>query len=201
MFTVLFSALALVAALHIGAVGAPSRSSNYHFYHHPIFLHGWPTPFAEHAIGGDYYDGDKGIWHRQGFLDQIDPRNWWSLQTTSAGAAVCDAILALALVAATAAAVRGFEKRRWSPFQFSIGDMLSLTATAAMVLGLIYLDEHLSVGEESVVGDMYVRLCDLPIFDRVMALFAIACAVWLIVSTVINRLGDTRAKSGSGDGD
>jgi hypothetical protein len=104
--------------------------------------------------------------------------------------AVCDVFLATILLAATAVVVLRLERRGWARWQFSIADMFSLIATTSMVLGLICLDGRLSLGEDNVVEELYVRLRDLPLFDRVMVLFAIACAVWLIVSTAANRLGD-----------
>jgi hypothetical protein len=103
-------------------------------------------------------------------------------------AAILDISLHLLLIATTAVVVLRLEKTRWTHLQFSISDMLSLTAATSMVLGLIYLDRV------PLAPEMYLRLETLPIFDRVMTLLAIACAVWLIVSTGSDRLGDKYAK-------
>jgi hypothetical protein len=154
------------------------------------FCHGWPTPFAEHVETSN--DGTKSPAANQGslLLDRANPLAWISFRMNSINGAISDTLLAVLLIVATLVAVLRLERRGWSRWQFSIADMFSLIATTSMVLGLVYFDGRLSFGEDPVVEDMYVRLCDLPLFDRAMVLLAIACAVWLIVSTAANRLGD-----------
>jgi hypothetical protein len=102
---------------------------------------------------------------------------------------ICDGLLSLLLTTATGVVILRLQKRSWTRWQFSIADMFSLITTTSMVLGLIFLDSRLSIGGDPAAEDIYLRLRDLPLFDRVMVLFAIACAVWLIVSTVSARLG------------
>jgi hypothetical protein len=106
----------------------------------------------------------------------------------------CDVLLFSTLTAATTIVASRFERGNWVRLQFSIGDLLSLITTTSMVLGIVFLDDRLSIGNQSTVEGTYMRLCDLPLFDRVMVVFAIACAVWLIVSTVICRLGSKGSK-------
>jgi hypothetical protein len=106
------------------------------------------------------------------------------LRLESVRAAVFDLLLHAVLIAVVGVMVFRLERRRWLPFQFSISDLLSLTATASMVLGLICLDRI-----PFLVHEGYLQLQSLPLLDGVMILFAIACAVALIVSTVIGRLG------------
>ena len=117
------------------------------------------------------------------------PFTWTSFRTSSITSLICDVLLSLLLIVATGVVVLRLERKSWTRWQFAIADMFSLITTVSMVLGLIYFDDRLSIGEDNAVAEMYVRLRDLPIFDRVMVLFAIACAVWLIVSTAMERLG------------
>jgi len=118
----------------------------------------------------------------------VSPLRWRSFGVTNVRGAVLDIFLHLLLIAATAVVVLRLEKKRWTHLQFSISDVLSLTAATSMVLGLVCLDRI------PLLPEMYLRLETLPIFNQVMTLFAIACTVWLIVSTIIDRLGDRYAK-------
>ena len=105
----------------------------------------------------------------------------------SVKAAICDLFLAVVLVSATGIAVSRFERRIRTRFQFTIGDMLSLTAAVAMVLGFIKIDQLQSV------EDIYTPLHRCTPFDLTMVLFAVGFAVALIVSTVFGRLGSAKS--------
>jgi hypothetical protein len=174
VLTVLVCALVAIAFLHIDVVGFRYRiveddtendtDTSRPFDYPCPDCRGWPVPFAT-PVRPDILQG-----------------------------AICDLPLATILIAATAVVVLRLERRDWTRWQFSIADMFSLIATTSMVLGLTCLDGNLCDGNISVVKELYTRLCDLPLFDRAMVLFAIACAVWLIVSTAANRLGDKYAK-------
>jgi hypothetical protein len=165
---------------------------SYHYY----FRHGWPTPFGEHEerwkhATGQRWDTEEG----PPLVLRIALSNWTAFRMDSVAATVSDVLLSLILIAASGVVVLKLERRgHWRKLQFSIADMFALIATTSMVLGLIGLDARLSIGEDSAAETVYIRLRDLPLFDRVMVLFAIASAVWLIVSTVTDRLGDKSAK-------
>jgi hypothetical protein len=179
-----------------GWIGGPRVRPDDYSYHY-YFRHGWPTPFGEHEERWTYDANppSKVVEAGPPLLRRIIPSKWTSFRTDSVKAAVCDVFLSLILITATGVAVLRLEKGRcWKNPQFSIADLFCLIATTSMVLGLICLDARLSVGEDSAAETIYVRLRDLPAFDRAMVLFAIACAVWLIVSTAANCLGDKRAK-------
>jgi hypothetical protein len=188
--------LAAIAFVHINAFGIYSCHSHTEGFpradsggpYEDCMRHGWPVPFARHKV-----IARGGTW-KASFADQVNVFAWDSFHVESTKGMICDAFLWFTLTAATGAAFLRLERRRWARLQFSIADMFSLMATASMVLGLIYLDNHLSFRGQPVVDDLYVWLRDLPWFDRVMVLFAVACAVWLIVSTVTDRLGDKRAE-------
>jgi hypothetical protein len=198
---VLACALVAVAFLHINVVGIycdyrwngegitwSMIAPYYEDFYGDYFRHGWPVPSAKHKlIVNPRIQPPR-------FLDKLNLSKWDSFRIDSVKAVIGDVFLAIVLTAATGAAFLRLERRRWSRLQFSIADMFSLIATASMVLGLLCLDSRLSLGREPVVEEMYVRLRDLPRFDRVTVLFAIACAVWLVVSTLIGRLGSKRAK-------
>jgi hypothetical protein len=97
--------------------------------------------------------------------------------------AILDVLLHSLLIAATVVAILRLERRGWARAQFSIADMLSLTAATGMVLGLVCTDQI------PLASEMYLPLNTLYLFDCVVILFTIACAVWLIVSTAMERLG------------
>ena len=179
-----------------GGTGEEQREKpdDYSWEYH--FRHGWPTIFGEHAEKWTYDSNPPPNAVEAGppLLRRIIPFNWISFRTDSIMGAMCDVFLSLILITATGVVVLRLERKRWRHLQFSIADLFSLIATTSMVLGLVCLDSRLSIGEESAVEGMYVRMCDLPLFDRVTVLFSIACAVWLIVSTAANRLGNRRAK-------
>jgi hypothetical protein len=151
------------------------------------FYHGWPAAFARHVQHNrdatPLYGEGRIQYPSPSFLDRINPTKWEMLRLESVRAAVFDLFLHAVLIAVVGVMVFRLERRRWLPFQFSISDLLSLTATASMVLGLICLDRI-----PFLVHEGYLQLQSLPLLDGVMILFAIACAVALIVSTVIGRL-------------
>jgi hypothetical protein len=185
VFTATICSLVAAAFVHLTVVGVTRQNiSDWDAF--STALHGWPAPFAEHKGEGPCADGARAP------LPLSDKLS--SFHISSVTSFVCDALLYLLLIAATGTVALRLWKRGVRRWQFSIGDMFSLIATTSMVLGLVCLDDRLSLGEYPVVEDMYLRLRDLPLFDRVMTLFAIACAVWLIVSTVIARLGEKSAK-------
>ena len=175
--------------------GHREKSDDYSWEYH--FRHGWPTAFGEHAEKWTYDSLPPPNVVEAGppLLRRVIRPNWTSFRTDSVMGAMCDVFLSLILITATGVVVLRLERKRWRHLQFSIADLFSLIATTSMVLGLVCLDSRLSIGEESAVEGMYVRMRDLPLFDRVITLFAIACAVWLIVSTAANRLGDKYAKN------
>ena len=185
--TAMVCALLITALIRVNIIGGDWAYKPIEI-HATIVCHGWPTPFAEHEMAWTPIPGeDTGETPPQP-LDYWNPLKWASFRMLTVTGAVCDSFLSLILIAATAVVVLRLEKRDWTRWQFSIADILSLIATTSMVLGVVGLDGRLSV-----VGDMYVQLRDLPTFDGVMTLVAIACAVWLIVSTVFDRLGHSRA--------
>jgi hypothetical protein len=151
------------------------------------FHHGWPTAFAEHAEDGviDPYHSDcePGTSLPLGFLEHCNPFMWTAFRFTNVKTAILGILLHVSLIAATGVAVFRLGQRRWKPLQLSIADMLSLTAIVGMILGLVCLDQA------PLFEEWYLPLRSLPLFDWLMTLFAIACAVGLIVSTVIGRLG------------
>ncbi len=174
--------------------GRPDDYS-YHYY----FRHGWPTPFGEHEELWKYDVNPPYNVVKAGppLLRQIIPSRWTSFRLDSWRGAVCDVFLSLVLVAATGTVVLRLERgRRWKKLQFSLGDMFCLITTTGMVLGLIYLDDRLTLDGVAVVDDLgtYGRLQDLPLFDRVAILVAVGCAVWLIVSTAMSRLSSRDGK-------
>jgi hypothetical protein len=156
------------------------------------FCHGWPTTFAEHLEDGILVISGEtcpDVCLPSRFLDHCNLFMWTAFRFTNVKAAILDILLHVVLIAATGVAVFRLERRRWMPFQFSIADMLSLTAMAGMVLGLVSLDRT------PLCWDWYLPLQCFPLFDRVMTLVAIACAVGLIVSTASVRLGGRHAKT------
>jgi hypothetical protein len=179
-------------------IGGPRERPDDYSYHY-YFRHGWPTPFGEHEERWTYDADPPGNVVEAGppLLRRMIPSRWTAFRMDSAKAAICDVFLSLVLITATGVVALRLERRAWARWQFSIADLFSLMATTSMVLGLICLDARLSVGGESAAETVYARLRDLPLFDRVMTLFAIACAVWLIVSTVADRLGDKYTKKPS----
>jgi hypothetical protein len=216
LFTVLACLLVAIAFTHVNYMGiyvgrafygtttnlitdpedgsqSPARADDWSWGYR--YCQGWPVPFAEHELSRKYDDSnfdDTG--KNVPLVCRVIPFMWTSLHISSITGLICDVLLSLLLVVATDVVVLRLERRTWKRLQFSIADMFSLIATVSMVLGLIYFDDRLSIGKDSTVADMYVRLCDLPLFDRVMVLFAIACAVWLIVSTAMERLGGKHAR-------
>ena len=199
MLTVLVCTCVAIAFIHLDILGVhfsdfgeDEEIPEYTYERH--YCHGWPTAFLEHIDICKY--GPNHLDEGPPFLDRVNPIKWTS-HITNMGAAILDGFLHLILIAATAVVVLRLERRGWARVQFSIADMLSLIATVSMVLGLICFDDRLSIGKDSAVEGMFLRLRDLPPFDRVMVLFAIACAVWLIVSTAMERSGGKRDKDRS----
>jgi hypothetical protein len=191
VLTVLVCALTAIAFLRIDVLGVyyiRSVGWNDEEAYEARFRHGWPTPFADHGQKGEFERSPTTL------RDRIDTSQWTDCHMTSVTAAILDVALHLLLLAAVAVVVLRLEMRNWRRVQFSIADIFSLITTASMVLGLVYLDNRLCYASESLVEGVFVRMRDLSLFDRVMVLFAVACAVWLVVSTVIARLG-TRGKS------
>ena len=152
---------------------------------------GWPVPFGEREAVKAYpadretYEGGESP-EIIGKVLSLSRGPYWQ---ASLGWLAADALLSVLLIAATGVVVWRAARKRWRRLQFSIADMLSLLATVSMVLGLICFDDRLSIGEESAAEGTFVRLRDLPLFDRAAILIAIGCAVWLVVSTVAARLG------------
>jgi hypothetical protein len=198
LLTILACTLAAIAFAHVDGMGTRNRSLYDGEFDRYIcqIRRGWPVPFAGHV---EYCPRDPkslpNMKETLTFFDRIDLSKETSFRKTSLTAAVCDVLLALILMAATGTAVWQLEKRRWNRLQFSIADMLSLGAAVSMALGLWCLDRRLSLNGNSAVEDMYVRLRDIPLFDEVMVLFAVACAVWLIVSTAAARLSGKNLKA------
>jgi hypothetical protein len=193
LLTVLACLLVANAFACIDYVGnCYSHGANQEYYKHYL-RHGWPTTFAEHTVIGRWPPGTPAFRLQIPFpyFDQVNPLGWTDFRITNVRASVLDVSLHLLLIAATAVVVLRLERRGWARVQFSIADMLSLTAATSMVLGLVYLDRV------PLVPDIYLRLQTLPLFNRIMTLFAIACAVWLIVSTAMERLGGSRDKDRS----
>ncbi|MFZ1935873.1 MAG: hypothetical protein WCB27_08685 [Thermoguttaceae bacterium] len=186
LLTVFVCTLVVLSFMHMAIVGATTRSNTYQDLKHTI-LHGWPAPFAEHRSGWNFFA--DGAVNPPSFSERVDPTKWTSFHISSVTNLICDGLLSLLLTTATGVVILRLQKRSWTRWQFSIADMFSLITTTSMVLGLIFLDSRLSIGGDPAAEDIYLRLRDLPLFDRVMVLFAIACAVWLIVSTVSARLG------------
>ncbi len=213
MFTVLACSLVAIAFAHMNVMGVyegcpifygttsnlitdpedgsqyPARADDWSWIYR--FHHGWPVPFAKHELSRKYDDSNMTFEGRKDvpLAGRAIPFTWTSFRTSSITSLICDVLLSLLLIVATGVVVLRLERKSWTRWQFAIADMFSLITTVSMVLGLIYFDDRLSIGEDNAVAEMYVRLRDLPIFDRVMVLFAIACAVWLIVSTAMERLG------------
>jgi hypothetical protein len=186
VFTVLACVLVTVAFVDIDVDGALHWNADMlGKFNEYQFWHGWPTSFAKHVEFG--IDAGKSSPPR--FLDHVNPSTWKAFSLTSVKAAVLVVLLHVMLIAATGVAVFRLERRQWKALQFSIADMLSLTAIVSMVLGLWYLDKT-----PFLVNEGYLNLGPLPLFDRVMVLVAIACAVGLIVSTVIGRLGGKKGQ-------
>ncbi len=188
LFTVFACVLVAVAFAHINVLGVYRSYPHFPGEGNPAFYsmvedhfqHGWPIPYATHKLVGDVEPKDT----------SLQP----AFSIESLKGLICDAFLSLTFIAVTGVAVLRLERRRWGRLQFSIADMFSLIATTSMVLGLACLDGRLCVGDESAAEGIYVRLCDLPLFDRLAVLFAVACAVWLVISTALARLGN-RIKS------
>jgi hypothetical protein len=190
VLTVPVCAIVAIAFARIDFFGhCYSHSGNNEYYAHYL-RHGWPTEFAEHTMTGRWPPGAPAFYLHIPFPygDQLNPLRWTHFRITNVKAAILDISLHLLLIAATAVVVLRLERRRWARLQFSIADMFSLIATTSMVLGLVCLDKV------PLVPEIYLRLQTLPPFDCAMVLLAIACAVWLIVSTAANRLGDNYAK-------
>jgi hypothetical protein len=196
VFTMLACALVTVAFVDIDVGGVLLYRDDGVFpgFDECQFYHGWPTSFAEHLEEGVRVSlpDDCGTELRlplpPRFLDHVNPSTWKAFSFASVKAAVLVILLHVMLIAATGVAVFRLERRQWKALQFSIADMLSLTAIAGMILGLLCLDET-----PFLVNEGYLNLGPLPLFDRVMVLVAIACAVGLIVSTAIGRLGGKKA--------
>lgn len=196
--TVLVCWLVLIAFAHMTFVGINRQKDIHMYWGSPsVKLHGWPVPFAQRSVGSMPFEESETVLVPSPNAENSSGLS--SFRITNVTAAVRDVFLSLILVAATGVVVRRLETRNWARLQFSIGDILSLTAMTGMVLGLIYLDDRFSLGGHCIVEGLYVRLRDLPLFDRVMVLIAIACAVWLVVSTVIERLGGKRTVGTSPD--
>jgi hypothetical protein len=157
--------------------------------------HGWPAPFAEHTVTCPWEltkataGKASGLSSRIPFRDAVDLRCWNDFRIGSVTGMILDVLLQLLLVAAMAVAALRLEKRNWRQWQFSLADMFSLTAAVSMVLGLIYLDRA------PLAPNMYLPVQAFPLLDRVAILAAVGCAVWLIVSTAANGLGDKCAKT------
>jgi hypothetical protein len=194
IFTVLACALVAIALVRIDWCGTcyshPTRDGLCE--HH--LCHGWPTPFADHSVTHPWQLGTPNTGSRLTssipFLAMVDPQLWDDFRMNSVTGAIFDVSLHLFLIAATAAVILRLERRGWARGQFSIADMLSLTAAAGMVLGLI-CPVRIPLAAET-----YLPLDTLRLFDAVMVLFAVACAVWLVVSMLLTGLGkrnDSRA--------
>jgi hypothetical protein len=131
---------------------------------------GWPVPFGEHTVSYASYR----FWHSWPVGD---------FRLRSVTAAICDLFLAVVLITATGIAASRFARRLSGRFQFTIADMLALTAAVGMVLGFIGIDQL------RYVEDIYTPLHRCTPFDLTMVLLGVGCAVALIVSTVCARLG------------
>jgi hypothetical protein len=137
------------------------------------FAIGWPVPFGEYMLPGGKYQFPRDAWN--------------SFHLMSATAAVCDVLLAVALVAATGVCVFRLVHGIRVRLQFTLGNMFALTTAVAMVLGLLRLDGMVEY------EDGLTPLHQCGQFDRAMVLFAVGCAVALIVSTVTGRLGSAKS--------
>ncbi len=145
------------------------------------FENGWPVPFGEYSLH----------YRKHNYLQD-------SFHLTSVKAAVCDVLLAAVLVAATGVAVFRLARRVRTSLQYTVADMLALTASVAMVLGLLCLDR---LPKMAIVWNIYTPLHNLTQFDRAMVLFSVGCAVALTVSTACARLGSAASGRASAAAD
>jgi hypothetical protein len=185
--------LVTLAFIDIDAVGVDWEQSPPYAQGQVTFLHGWPVPFGEHKVRCTWRRGDGDEWEcRPPFLNRVNPFMWTPFRMFNVTTAVFDGIAQLLLVGATGVAVLRLQRRRWTRFQFSIAEMFSLTAATSFVLGLIGL------GTVARDKGICLPLQAFSYFDQAIVLFAVACAVWLIVLSALNRLG--RAKDGADQG-
>jgi hypothetical protein len=188
VITAIVCAIAAAAFFHVNLHGTyrfgSGGADGVDYYDN--FSYGWPVAFAEgtkdHSFSGPRHDP---------FISS-------SAHMTSTKAAAADFFLASVLCFATGVIVLRLERRIGLRFQFTVADLLSLTAGTAAVLGLVRSESTCKSLSYDRHLYPYSMIREHPWFDQAMVYLAMACAVALTVSTAMNRLGRTqRAKTGS----
>jgi hypothetical protein len=157
------------------------------WYYHQGFLHGWPVVLAEHT--------ERIVNHDTGRTDLLD---WTSSRMKDWRNCISDAILSVMFCWGTGVVVYRLARRPWTRLQFSVGDLLCLTAVTAAVLGLVRFEltwaEPLRSRDPYLVSP-YSPIGEFPWYDRGAMYLSLACLVGLVVSTVVRRLGIHKMRS------